>query len=131
MESGEKIEALVVRGQRMVLCAQLYPRTWMRALGLPVLTGPSTSLCFFFVFFVAPDFDAAYRPQFLRYLGENLQAHYLGGIHPFRQYLGVDPLGEIFFPNFPQNFDLKFEGNHAQAKEKKLFKNFWDLSHRA
>ncbi len=95
----------------------------MRAIGLPVWAG-HRQVCHFF--FVRTDFVAAYRPQFLRYGDEIVQAHCPGGgIATFEKNLGVGPpWGEIFAQLFVKNFDLKIGGNHAQGPRKKTVKKF-------
>ena len=71
------------------------------------LGGTSTCLSFFF-HFVRTDFVAAYRPQFLRYRDEIVQARcHRGGIGAF-----------------VKKFDLKIGGNHAQGPRKKTVKKF-------
>ncbi len=73
---------------------------WMRAMGLPVWAGHG-QVCHFFFHFVRTDFVAAYRPQFLRYRNESLQAHCPGGgIDTFDKNLGVGPPWGEFFPQF-------------------------------
>ncbi len=73
--------------------------------------GASTSLSFFsfFHFFVRTDFVAAYRPQFLRYRDESLQAHCpRRGIVTSKKILGVGPpWGKFFSQIFFRDFDLK------------------------
>ncbi len=50
----------------------------------------------------------AYRPQFLRYRDETLQADCpIGGNVALKKILGVGPPGGIFFPNFFRDIDLK------------------------
>jgi len=83
-------------------------------------------VCVFFILFVRTDFVAAYRPQFLRYRDESVQAHCPGrGIDTFEKNLGVRPPGgEIFSQIFPPNFDLKIFFSHALDPGKNMQKIF-------
>ncbi len=71
---------------------------WTRTLGLPVLEG----LREVFFFFLSPSsFANVYRPQFLSYRDETLQAHYpRGDTVAFKKFWGSDPPGGISFPKF-------------------------------
>ena len=86
-----------------------------------------------FFFFVCPCFFAGrYRPQFLTYRNEIVQAHCpRGGISAFVKNLGVGPPWGKFFPQiFFQDIDLKICVCHARDPGTARLKNFHDRSHR-
>ena len=99
----------------------------MRAMGLPVWAR-HRRVC---LFVVRTNFVRAFRPQFLRYRDEILQAHCpRGGIVTSKKFLGVGPLGENFFPNFFRDIDLKICVCNARDPGKTRLKNFHDRTHR-
>ena len=102
--------------------------TCVTALGLPVWAGHRRP-CFFCLSLF---FAGRYRPQFLTYRNEIVQAHCpRGGISAFVKILGVGPPWGKFFPKiFFQDIDLKICVCHARDPGTARLKNFHDRSHR-